>query len=153
MPVPAAGGIIYASHMIRAQPTPLWDAATSPLLASQSAQPIPGISIGFTTETAGANVDLVWTIQAAVIGTGSTAQMSARPLITGPSSFSATPSVFATYQSSVAASGNGGTDTNTCVITLGNAGSYTVTLLGTTGTNQNLNVYSSLKVIVFEQFA
>lgn len=153
MPIPAAGGIIYASHILRAQPTPLWDAATSLLGASQSAQPIPGISISFTTETTGAEVDLAWTIQAAVVGTGSTPQMSARPLITGPSAFSGTPSVFATYQSSAAVSGNGGTPGNTCVLTLGGPGAYTATLLGTTGTNQNLNVYSSLRCVVYEQFA
>jgi hypothetical protein len=153
MPQPAAGGIIYAAHMLRARPKRFWDSATSALGVSQTVQPIPGISISFTAETAGAELDMVWTAHAKLVGTGSSAQISARPLVTGPSSFSQQPVAFATYQSSAAATGNNSTVTNSTVMTLGAAGAYTVTLLGTTSANQNIDVYSSIKCVLQEQFA
>lgn len=146
-----AGDIIQAAHMNRARPKRYYDEATGQLGASQSAQPIPGISIVFVTETAGAELDLVWFVRADPTG-ATTALISSRPLVVGPNSFSQQPTDFAIAQWAAGAANDAMTPGNAYVMTLGDAGSYTVTLLGTTGVNQQLGLYSTVKCVVQEQF-
>lgn len=150
--MPAAGDPVLASDVLRARPRIIWDNATSALPASSSVVAIPGISIGFTTETAGAELHLDWFTQAQATAAGTTANITARPLVTGPSGFSQDAAVFSTYdpESSGASQATVGNSWST---TLGAAGAYTVTLRGTTAANQAINVYSTLRAMILEQFA
>ena len=150
--MPAAGEKIYASDVLRARPKMFWDVATSPLPASSTVVDIPGISISFTTETAGAELTLWWTIDADPTTSGTTALISARPRITDPSAATTDAPVFATFS----AAGNAadrGSPGNAWKTTLGAAGTYTVVLKGTTAASQQINVYSTLTAMVQEQFS
>lgn len=146
-----AGDIIQAVHMNRARPKRYFDEASSVLVASSSAVAVPGISITFTTETAGAELDMFWSMKADPTG-AATAAISARPLVTGPNSFSQQPTVFTIAQWAAGANGDAMSAANGYVMTLGDPGSYTVTLLGTTGTNEQIGIYTTVKCVVQEQF-
>lgn len=148
--MPAAGDPVYASDVLRARPTILDDASSGSFGASQTDVDIPGISISFTTETDGATVAATWFIQADLSG-ASTATLSARARITGPSAYATAAALFATYAGEVA------TDASTVgqqyTFTLGDAGLYTATLRGTTNANQTINIYTSLRCIIQEQWS
>lgn len=150
MPAPAAGGIVYASDVLRARTLILDDYSTGSFGASQTDVDIAGISISFTTETDNAEVSATWFIQADLSG-ASTATLSARARISGPASYATAAAVFATYAGEVA------TDASTVgqqyKFTLGVAGLYTATLRGTTSANQTINIYTSLRCAVQEQWS
>jgi hypothetical protein len=152
--MPNAGDIIYATDVTRARSKRFWDQASSTLGASQSVQPVPGISISFTTETANAELALVWFMHAdpsPASGTIATA-MSARPLVTGPGGYSQQPTAFAISAQAAAGPADASTPGNSGLLTLGAAGTYTVTLLATTGITQTINIYSSVLLDLQEQF-
>jgi hypothetical protein len=148
--MPAAGDPVYASDVLRARPTVLWDSASSALAASSADVDIPGISIAFTTETAGAEVGVVWHMQADPTGAVTTT-MNSRPRITGPAAFVAASAVYATYAGSLAS--DQATVGNNYKFTLGIAGTYTLTLRGTTNASQQVNIYTAVTATVQEQFA
>jgi hypothetical protein len=150
----AAGSKIYASDVLRARPKRFYDETTGSIAASQSAVVIPGISISFTTETDNAELDLVWFVRMTQAASAAATAVSARPLVVGPSGFSQSPSDYA-YGSWGTNAGSGATVTmgNSYVMTLGVAGTYTVTVLATTGTQQGVGSYSSLKCVLQEQFS
>jgi hypothetical protein len=150
--MPLAGDIILATDVTRSRPRMFWDSATSPLPASSSAVAIPGISISFTTETANADISVWWTIDANPTAAATVALISARPQITGPSAFSSSAPVFADY-SSAGNAADRGTTGNSWVTQLGVAGTYTVVVLGTTGATQQIDLYSSLTLMVQEQYS
>jgi hypothetical protein len=152
MPTPAAGGIILAAHMLRARPKRFYDETTGTVAASSSGVAVPGLSITFTTETDGAELEMVWFIRATQTAAASGA-MSARPLVTGPSSFSQQPTDFAIVQWGTSTATNIATPGNAYVMTLGSAGAYTVTMLATTTTNQTIAGYTSITCVLQEQFA
>lgn len=145
----AGGDVIAAGDLNRAFPQWLQASATGSLGASKTGTLIPGCTITFTT--AGANaVAMGWfTMRADPTAAGATTVISSRILITGPSSFSAgTDFAVAAW-----AAGTGGdlmTTGNQGKITLGAAGTYTAQLLGTTGANEDIGIYSSLLLCVQE---
>lgn len=152
--MPAAGDPVFASDVLRARPKHFFDAASGTFGASQTGVAVPGISIAFTTETAGADLDLSWTVDADLSG-ASTATLSARPQIVGSGTAAAygtqVSPVLAVYGAEVA------TDRSTVAglwsAPLGPAGTYTITLLGTTAANQTFNIYTALLAVLNEQFA
>jgi hypothetical protein len=147
--MPQAGDVVSADHVNWAQTKTYYGEATSALGASQAAQPVPGISVVFTTETDGASLDTSWTMRADPTGS-TTAQISARPSVTGPGTFSQATTNFAVHTWAAGAAGDVSTDGNGNVMTLGDAGVYTAVLLGTTNANQAIGLYSSLTCRVTE---
>jgi hypothetical protein len=147
--MPQAGDIIAADHVNWAQTQFYEGEASGSLGASKSAVAIPGISVAFTTETAGATLDISWTIRADPTG-ASTAIISARPLVVGPASFSQQPNVFSLQGWAAGAANDVSTPGNGAKMTLGAAGNYTVTLLGTTAAAQDIGQYSTVRCRVTE---
>lgn len=152
MTAPLAGDYINASDITRARPKMYWDNSSGNLPASSSAVAIPGISISFTTETDNADVTFWWNTQAAGTGgTNTTNTVAARPRITAPGGGTTDAPVFSSWRDSAAT--DQATVGQTWSTTLGVAGTYTITLLGSTGTNQLIAIYTSLTVMVQEQFS
>jgi hypothetical protein len=145
----AGGDVIAAGDVNRVRPTTYTAEATSALAASSSAVAVPGLTINFTTATAGAECTLWWSIRADPTG-AATALMSARPLVTGPSAFSQPTSNFAVASWNAGAAGDVMSAANSQKIVLGAAGAYTVTLLGTTGANEQIGLYSEVTAMVQE---
>jgi hypothetical protein len=127
----------------------LWDSASSPLPASSTDVDVPGISIAFTTETNAAELTVWWNMQADPTAAVTTL-MSSRPRVTGPSSYVSAAAVFATYAGSLAS--DQATPGQSYKFTLGVPGTYTLTLRGTTGVSEQLNVYTTVTAMVQEQF-
>lgn len=150
--MPAAGDPIYASDVTRARTKWYWDSQTTALPASSSAVDVPGISISFTTEVAGADCVIWWTMDADPQSAGATSLISSRPRITDPTAATTDGAVFAVYGGG-AATTDRGSPGNAWKTTLGAAGTYTVTLKATTGANQQIFAYSTLTVAVQEQFS
>lgn len=145
----AGGDVIAAGDINRVRPSMYKQEATAALPASSSAAAVTGINITFTTATAGAELTLWWSIRADPTAAGATALISARPSVAGPSSFSQATTNFALYGGGAAAT-DVATTSNSDKMTLGAAGTYTVTLLGTTGANEQIGLYTSVTVMVQE---
>jgi hypothetical protein len=145
----AGGDVIAAGDINRLYPNVITATASSALPASSSGAAVPGISIAFTTATAGAKLSLWWTIRADPTGAATTL-ISARPHVVGPSAFAQDTNNFALAQWNAGAVNDVMTASNADQITLGAAGAYTVTLLGTTGANEQIGIYSSVTVMVQE---
>jgi hypothetical protein len=150
--MPAAGDPVYASDVLRAKPTIIDDAATGTLTGANTDVDIPGISISFTTETAGATVSATWFVQAQNTSGTPAAAINARARITGPSSYVSVSAQYAIWRSGGAVTDQG-TPGNQYTFTLGAAGLYTATLRGTTVANSTFNVYSTLRCIIQEQWS
>ena len=152
--MPAAGDPVFASDVLRARPKPFWDAASSALPASSTNVAVPGISIAFTTETANADLTLWWTIDADTTGANTTL-FSARPRIVGSGGAAAYGTVdapiFAVAEMEVTT--DRASTGNSWSAPLGPAGTYTITLIGTTGALGQLNVYTTVTALLQEQFA
>jgi hypothetical protein len=150
--MPAAGDPIYASDVLRARPAIWDDSATAALTASLADTDIPGISIAFTTETAGATVAASWFIQAQNSGALAAGAINARARISGPSAYVGVSPVYAIWRSGGAATDQG-TVGQQYTFTLAAAGLYTATLRGTTLASSQEQIYSSLRLIVQEQWS
>jgi hypothetical protein len=144
----AGGDVIAAGDINRVRPTMIKQEASAALPASSTAVAVTGISINFTTATVGAELTLWWFIRADPTA-AATALISARPQVTGPSAFSQTTTNFALSGGGAAAT-DVMTPGNSDKMTLGAAGTYTVTLLGTTGANEQIGIYTSVTVMVQE---
>lgn len=151
MATPSAGDIIAAAHVNRARTKWFWEAATAVLPANSSTVAITGISISVTTELAGATVTIWWTMDGNPTAASTTTLIASRPRITYPDTSTVDANVFAVYRS------GGSTDRATVgqawSTTLGAAGTYTFTLLATTGANEQINLYTSLTVAIQEQLS
>jgi hypothetical protein len=145
----AGGDVIAAGDVNRVRPTMIKQEASAVLPASSTAVAVTGINITFTTAAAGAELTLWWTIRADPTAAAATALISARPLVTGPSAFSQNTTNFALYGGGAAAT-DVATTSNSDKMTLGAAGTYTVTLIGTTGANEQIGLYTSVTVMVQE---
>lgn len=152
--MPAAGDPIFASDVLRARPKPVWDSASAGVGASLTNSPMPGISIVFTTETAGADLTLHWTMDADP-GAATTVLHSSKPQIVGSGTAAAygtiTAPVFATFEAEVAT--DRATASNSWSAPLGPAGTYTITLLVNTPANGGINLYTTVTGLLQEQFA
>lgn len=146
------GQRLTADALNRGVPQMLTDTASSALVASSTAVAVPGISIVFTTVSASALLTLWWTIRADPTGASATALISARPSVVGSgtaSSYTATTTNnFALAQWNAGAANDLMTAGNSDQLTLGPAGTYTITLIGTTGTNEQIGIYSSITAMV-----
>lgn len=150
--MPAAGDPVYASDVLRARPTIIDDQASGALGPSVTDVDLTGISIPFTTETAGATVSCTWFAQAMNnVGIGA-ASVSCRARISGPAAYAQASGVYSMWRSAAAATDQGTTG-NQWTFTLGVAGIYTATLRVTAAANQQVNLYSSLRCIIQEQWA
>jgi len=143
------GQRLTADLLQRAVPRMFYSEATSALTAGLTTTAVPGISIAFTTTTTGATLTTWWTMRADPTA-ATTAQISCRPSVAGPSAFLSAATNYAVAAWNAGAGGDVLTIGNSNIMTLGNAGSYTVTLLGTTGTNEQIGLYSSLTAMVQE---
>jgi hypothetical protein len=150
--MPAAGDPVYASDVLRARPLILDDSATAAISGAAADVDLTGISIQFTTETAGAEVAATWFVQAQNQTAVPAGSINARPRITGPSAYVGVSPLFAIWRSGGAATDQG-TPGQQYKFTLGAAGIYTATLRVTTVANSQMNIYSSLRLIVQEQWA
>jgi hypothetical protein len=144
----AGGDVIAAGDVNRVRPTMIKQEASAALPASSAGVAVTGISIVFTTATAGAELTLWWFIRADPTA-AATALISARPHVTGPSAFAQDTTNFALSGGGAAAT-DVMTPGNSDKMTLGAAGTYTVTLLGTTGANEQIGIYTSVTVMVQE---
>lgn len=145
----AGGDVIAAGDINRVRPSMFKQEASGTLNGPATATAVPGISINFTTAIAGAELTLWWSVKADPTAAAATGLISARPLVTGPSAFSQPTSDFAVYGGGAAAT-DAASAANSDKMTLGAAGTYTVTLLGTVATNQQIGLYSSVTVMVQE---
>lgn len=150
--MPAAGDPVYAADVLRARPLIIDDAATAALSGAAGDVDITGINIQFTTETAGATVSATWFMQAQNSGAVPAGSINSRPRITGPSAFVAVSPLFAIWRSGGAATDQG-TVGQQAVFTLGAAGLYTATLRATCVASAQINVYTSLRLIIQEQWS
>jgi hypothetical protein len=152
--MPAAGDPVFASDVLRARPKQFWDSASAGVGASLTNSPMPGISIVFTTETAGADLSLTWTMDADP-GAATTALHSSKTQIVGSGTAAAYGTVgapvFATYEAEVTT--DRATATQTWGSQLGPAGTYTITLLVNTPANGGINLYTTVAALLQEQFA
>jgi hypothetical protein len=145
----AGGDVIAAGDINRVRPTVITQAATGSVPASSAGVNVPGISINFTTATAGAELSLWWTIRADPTG-ATTGLISAHPVVTGPSSFNQGTVTFALAGWSAGNANDVVTASNTDKMTLGAAGTYTVVLPATTGAAEVVGLYSQVTVMVQE---
>jgi hypothetical protein len=150
--MPAAGDPVYASDVLRARPLIIDDFATSALTGPLTDTDIPGISIPFTTETAGATVSATWFCQCMNNGAVGAATVSHRARITGPAAYATASAVYGMWRAAGAATDQGTTGQQ-YTFTLGAAGLYTATLRGTVAASQQINLYSSLRLIIQEQWS
>lgn len=152
--MPAAGDPVFASDVLRARPKQFWDAASAGLPASSAGVAVPGISISFTTETAGADLALWWTIDGDNSG-ANTALLSASVRIVGSGTAAAygtvNSPVFATWEMETVT--DRGTTGQNWAAPLGPAGTYTITLIGTTPALGTFNLYTTVLALLQEQFA
>jgi hypothetical protein len=150
----AGGDVIAAGDINRVRPSTYYSEATSALAASMTITPVPGISIVFTTATANAELTLWWTMRADPTGTTTNGLISCRPSAVGSgtaASFTATPTTnFAIAEWSAGAANDVLTVGNSGKIILGPAGTYTVTLLGTTQAAETIGLYSQVTAMVQE---
>jgi hypothetical protein len=144
----AGGDVIAAGDVNRVRPTMIKQEASAVIPASSTAVAITGISINFTTAAAGAELTLWWFIRADPTA-AATGLISARPHVVGPSAFAADTSNFALSGGGAAAT-DVMTPGNSDKMTLGAAGAYTVTLVGTTGAAEQIGLYTSVTVMVQE---
>lgn len=138
-----AGDLLTAQRINRLQPKPYVIKASGTLAAGSTNADVPGASIAFTTETAGATVKAWWHIDVDLTG-ATTSLTSARAVLDG----STGADVFATYVAEVS------TDRSTVGqvwdFTVAAAGAHTIKLVATTPANVQLQIYTALSIIVFE---
>ena len=150
--MPAAGDPVYASDVLRARPFIIDDAATGAITGAATDVDLTGISIPFTTETAGATVAATWFCQCMNSGAVGAASVSCRARITGPSAYAVSAGVYSMWRSGAAATDQA-TPGNQWPFTLGAAGLYTATLRVTVAASQQVNLYSTLRLIIQEQWS
>lgn len=137
-----AGEDITAGRLNRLQPTTYWAQASGTVAASQTNVDVPGATLSITTQTANAQLEIVWFADFDMTGAG-TATGSVRPFVgaTGAPAFAVFGAEVTTDR---------GTPGNTWVTTVAAASTFTVKLVATTTANQTLNIYTTLKVTVTE---
>lgn len=139
-----AGDLLTAQRINRLRPTPYFKAATSTLGASSGSNAdVPGATITFTTETDLAVVECWWVVDNDLSG-ATTTTASSRILLDN-----VTPSdTFAMYGAEVT------TDRSTVAqmhsYTVPTAGSHTIKVQATTPANLVINIYTTLRLLVFE---
>lgn len=139
-----AGETTPAGKLQRLQPTTVWVQATSTVSASQTNADVPGCTLTFTTQTAGAQVTIRWTGDIRCTNAAATFSSIRANIDAG----AATSPVFVLFQGSAA--GQGSTGAQTWVTTLASAGSHTIKLQATTSTNTVVQTYTTLTVTITE---
>lgn len=138
-----AGDLLTAQRANRLQPKKYYRAATGTVAASQTNADVPGLSVTFTTETNGAQVDCAWVVDFDLSGSITTVAASRLLLDGGTAS-----------DNSAIFGGEISTDRGTCAqqqqYTIPTAGSHTIKVQATTPANFTINTHSTLVVEVRE---
>lgn len=138
-----AGENLTAGRVNRLAPKPYWAQANNTLPASSSAVDVPGASITFSTETAGATVVVNW--QAAFYHSGVAGALNSVVAVLDTSTVA--PMVAFGRQQANTDNVQGAATWQT---TIASAGSHTIKLRGTTGTNCVIQIYTALSITVYE---
>ncbi len=139
-----AGQTLTAGVLNRLQPKTYRAKQSSALVGVQSAVDIPGLSVAFTTETAGAKAVAVWFVDARNTGSGGGTTISVNALLdgsTGSDTYAVWRGSAASEQGHVAASMD---------FTVSAAGAHTIKCQVTQSTNNQTQIYSSLLVTIYE---
>ncbi len=140
-----AGQTLTAGVLNRLQPKTYRAKQTSAINNAQSAADLPGVSVTFTTETAGAKAVAEWFVDARNLSAGAAASaMFVYALLDGVTS----SDTYAGFRGSAASEQ---ANVSACMdFTIAAAGSHTIKLQTNQVLNHSINVYTSLLVTVYE---
>ncbi|MEU2799062.1 hypothetical protein [Streptomyces sp. NPDC007117] len=142
-----AGQIVTAGQLNRMQPRTYRAAATAALAGSATNADVPGATITLTTEMPNAVYVVDAWFDYRITSTSGTALGSGNISVDG-----AIESEYAVFRDSHAGSGTSFTDSvgHTYRGTLPAAGSHTLKLVASPTTGQQVNIYSSITVTIYE---
>ncbi|MFD3654326.1 hypothetical protein [Streptomyces sp. NPDC058620] len=146
MPIPA-GGIVTAGQLGRIQPRTYRAPATGILAGSVTNADVPGATVTFSTEAANATYVVDAWFDFRVTGTSGTALGSGNIHVDG--TLEAEYAVFRDSHAGSAA-GTGSSVGHTYRGTLPAAGSHTIKLVASPSVGQQVNIYSSVTVTIYE---
>lgn len=140
-----AGDLLTAQRINRLAPKPYFKQSTGNLAAGSTGADVPGASITFSTETAGATVQCWWTTDYDLTGATTTIG-SARLLLDGVTNADA----FAIFQVTSAGASDRATVSQVHQYTVPSTGSHTIKMVATVPANMIVNQYTTLMLQVFE---
>lgn len=140
----APGQFLTAQRLNRLQPKIDQAICSAAVTGTTSSADITGTNIAFDTETDGAQLRAMWSVDARNTAGGGGTQIAVHAYL----DTSITSDVFALYQGSAASErGSAVASWDTTVTT---AGSHSIKLRVTQSTNNQVNVYTQLSIMVLE---